>query len=55
VLEVVYKDRSFRCTLELARKEIQPRRGVAGRLSALDQTSQETLDEFLAAAATAAD
>ena len=55
MLEVVYKDRSFRCTLELARKEIQPRRGVAGRLSALDQTSQETLDEFLAAAATAAD
>jgi hypothetical protein len=55
VLEVVYRDSSFRCHLEVARKEIQPRRGVAGRLSALDQTSQETLDRLLAAAATAAD
>jgi hypothetical protein len=55
VLEVVVKARSFRCNLEVARKEIQPRRGVAGRLSALDHASQETLDELLAAAATAAD
>jgi hypothetical protein len=55
VLEVDYKGQSFRCHLELARKEIQPRRGVAGRLSALDETSQQTLDELLAAAATATD
>jgi len=55
VFEVRFKGRSFRCHLEVARKEIQPRRGVAGRLSALDQTSQETLDELLAAAATASD
>jgi hypothetical protein len=55
VLEVTYRDRSFRCHLEIARKEIQPRRGVAGRLSALDQTSQDTLDDLLARAATAAD
>ena len=55
VLEVTYRGRTFRCHLEVARKEIQPRRGVAGRLSALDQTSQETLDALLAAAATAGD
>jgi hypothetical protein len=55
VLEVVFRDRSFRCNLEVARKEIQPRRGVAGRFSALDQTSQEILDKLLAAAATSGD
>ena len=55
VLEVDYKGESFRCHLEVARKEIQPRRGVAGRLSALDQTSQETLDKLLAAAAATGD
>jgi hypothetical protein len=55
VLEVDFRGSSFRCHLEVARKEIQPRRGVAGRLSALDQTSQDTLDSLLAAAATSGD
>ncbi len=55
VLEVEYRGSTFRCHLEVARKEIQPRRGVAGRLSALDQTSQETLDRLLAAAAATGD
>jgi hypothetical protein len=53
VLEVGYKGQSFRCHLEVARKEIEPRRGVAGRLTALDQASQDVLDSLLAAAAAA--
>jgi len=55
VLEVTYKGKAFRGTLEVVRKEIQPRRGVAGRFSPLDQASQDTLDALIAVAAAVPD
>ncbi len=55
VIQVTYQSQVFRCNLEIARKEISPRRGVAGRISALDESSRQTLEEILATAEAAVD
>ncbi|HEY3358890.1 MAG TPA: hypothetical protein VGQ83_36915 [Polyangia bacterium] len=54
-VDVAYGGRAFHCDLEIARKEIQPRRGVAGRITAVDDASAATLADIIATAAADAD
>jgi hypothetical protein len=54
-LDVVYQGRKFACDLTIARKEIAPRRGIAGRITALDDHSSMVLDEILATATASPD
>jgi hypothetical protein len=49
-VEVQHRGRSFRCDLIVVRKEIAPRRGVAGLIGALSDASTRSLTEILAKA-----
>jgi hypothetical protein len=54
-VDVTYAGRSFHCDLEIARKEIAPRRGIAGKITALDDQSAATLADLIATASAGAD
>ena len=47
-LEVMLDDKSLECRVEVVRKEIEPRRGVATRIMYLTPVAEETLKEILA-------
>jgi hypothetical protein len=55
IVDVAYKGRTFHCSLEIARKEIDPRRGIAGRITAVDDTSAATLADIIVRASAGTD
>jgi hypothetical protein len=55
LVDVAYRGKAFHCALEIARKEIAPRRGIAGKITAVDETSATLLAELIATAAAGAD
>ena len=50
IVDVTYRGRMFACDIEIARKEIAPRRGIAGKIIALDEASAAVLTEIIATA-----
>jgi hypothetical protein len=50
IVDVMYRGRVFACDIEIARKEIAPRRGIAGKILTLDDASAAVLTDIIATA-----
>jgi hypothetical protein len=54
-LEVRHRDKVFTCDFSVARKEVAPRKGVAGPITPLGDADRATLEAMLASASAGGD